>query len=123
RADRVERRGEIGERIQQDRDVALGQLARNRPGFLAAGDHRAHAVRACKLERAPDISGPGNVEYDSSTVEIASERLAPERTQQRAILRRRARARFVNRLLEQHPLSGAAAAGERAHLAAEIDEQ
>ena len=93
--------------------LAAFSCAGHLPGLGGAGDHRAQAVAAGEGQQLADVGGALDVEHDASAGEVARQRLAPGRRQQRVrrIVGRQA-ARLAERLVEQHVLRRARAAAQ-----------
>ena len=118
--ERVEARGQVGQRVHQHRDVGGLEFTRHAPGFAAAHDHRLHAVPRRELQRLADVGCAVHVEDHAATGQVSGQRRAAGARQQAVAA---AGAGFGHGLFQQHPLAGAAAAGQFGGAAAQVHEQ
>src|SRR5688572_29381249 len=126
RADLVETRRQVVERIQEHRHARRLELPCYQPRLRAAGDDGAELLSPRERDDPADIRRAVDVEHERrAALDELEQRLPAERRQQPLVARLQTlrRSRLEQRLLEQHVLRGAAAARQPVGIAAEIDEQ
>ena len=126
RADAVEVGRQVGQRIDEHRHLRGRELRRDLPRLDAAGDRDAHVVALAPAQQLADVGGAIDVDdHAAAAVEVLRAARARPAGVSSAMLRirRDAAARFVDQLVEHHPLRRARVAGEFGRAAAEIDEQ
>jgi hypothetical protein len=114
---------QIIERIEDHRHVGRGEILRHDPGFGAARNHGFHAMRFRVAHDLTDIGGTFDEENDAPAGEVAFEHRTALGQEQGAIARRRRLAHLADRLVEEHVLRGAAAAGSIVSGAAPVHEE
>ena len=125
RAQFIEVRRQVGQRIHEHRHVGGGELRCHLPGFGRADQGDAHVARLRPAQQADDVGRALDAHHDASAAtEVLRQRAAAGRGEQGELrVRGNAPAHLVDQLVQQHPLRGARAAAEIGAFAAQGDEQ